>query len=257
MTCSLADSMFYRLFMLVFCGLKGVNLMVSSVTNVSILWEEGLPKISTKSLIFRPIQQADIPDYQKFYADKKTMELYLGGVRSYEVTAERCEGWINRWKNHLFSAFAIRDVNTDEFVGHVVLGHGDYEGDTEYGFSEVAMVIHHDHWGNKRGSEVALAVAEYAKELFKRGEKVPSDVTDSQQEEVKDLIQTGGVKDCLRGENGKIKAVFLPFKEIRATASKANLASYKILLSLIDEADEVRISKKGSDRKLFQFKLGK
>ena len=215
--------------------------------SLSISWSGHCPLIQTERLVLRPVEPADLPKYQALFASKVAMQKYVGGPRDPAATATRFNGWVERWKIHPFSALAIFLKQTDkvaqQFVGHVVLGHGDFEGDPNHGWSEAAIIIDPKYWnaayaasnegvgaaGLKGiGKEAVEAVAFYAQALYEKGVKVPVDVTKEQQAGVKKLIDSGVIDNCLKDENGQIKSVFIPFKEVRATSHKANTAIMKI-----------------------------
>jgi len=202
----------------------------------------------------------DLTRYTEIFSNKETMTLYLGGPWSQEKTAKRLEGWVNRWKQHLFSALSISDKKTQNVIGHVVLGHGDYEGDVEKGWSEVALVLDSNHWKDKSakvsgmGTEVAHMIAVYAQKLFERNELVPVDVTEEQRPEVDELFKEGKIKKVLRNKEDQITAVFIPFTYVRATADKENIAGHKILSHMANQyKGTIEPSKKNANRDLFTF----
>ena len=91
------------------------------------------------------------------------------------------EIWEKRWQVHNFSALAIYlktnetaqslfEEISQQFIGHIVLGHGDYEGNPKYGFSEFAILIHPKSWNELFGTEAVIAIYQYAlARLYKLG----------------------------------------------------------------------------------------
>lgn len=208
---------------------------------ITISWNNGsLSKIETPHLILRPIQEKDIHSYQNIF-NATAMKLYRGTFNE-----TRFQTWLARWKTHHFSALAIVDKTSTkaEVIGHAILGHGDYEGSTDKGWSEISIILHQAYWNSKYlnhelnigtkgfsglGTEVIMGLMNYAKEISQLNIHVPADI---------EIDKLGEVSDKkLYFENGKPKAVFLPLTEMRATCDKTNTASLRILKNLfkIDE----------------------
>ncbi len=74
--------------------------------------------------------------------------------------------WVKRWREHdPYTGLAVFRNDTDDFLGHVVLGHGDAPGE-----SELAYLFNRPHWGKGYGSEAVTAVVkEYAPATVKEG----------------------------------------------------------------------------------------
>ena len=176
-----------------------------------------------QDIVLRPIQKEDLEFYQALFKNEVAMKKYSGGVR--DIT-NRFHGWQERWALHGYSAIAICDL-AEKVIGHVVLGHGDYDADLK-GWSEVAIVIHLDHWGERKGIQTILAIVQYAKWLFQNGHGAPCDVAEEQIPEVEKLIENHPECKVHRDKEGKIKWIYLPLTEIRATSSSENHAAQKI-----------------------------
>jgi ribosomal-protein-alanine N-acetyltransferase len=113
--------------------------------------------ITTERLIVSPVTHADAAEYhQHLFSDPKVMEKFATGVvRDRTFVDERVNVWVERWKSgDPFGGFAIRS-KSGEFIGHVVLGHGDHPG-----HSEIAYLIRADKWAQGYGSEAVRAVVE-------------------------------------------------------------------------------------------------
>lgn len=201
--------------------------------SIAIDWKDNrLEHIETPQLILRPIEESDLSAYPGIF-NETAMKLFRGSF-----SEERFQVWLDRWKAHNFSALAILDKTAEKtkVIGHAILGHGDYEGTTDKGWTEIAFILHQSYWNanfanpeqdigtQKRtglGTEVVHALLAYGKELFQRKIPVPGDLDTDKLSEVKDLN--------IYHENGKPRAVFLPLSEVRATCAKANIAGLHIL----------------------------
>ena len=104
---------------------------------ITITWNQGKPEIQTSQVVLRPIRAEDLPVYQTLFNNGVAMGRYAGGVR--DIT-NRFNSWLGRWNEHSFSALAVVDKQTQKVIGHSILGHGDYEGDLNKGWSEGAIV---------------------------------------------------------------------------------------------------------------------
>lgn len=78
-----------------------------------------------------------------------------GEVRDRDYVDGRINTWVERWRSgDPFGGFVIRD-KSGEFIGHVVLGHGD-----DPGHSEIAYLIRADKWRQGYGSEAVRGVVQ-------------------------------------------------------------------------------------------------
>lgn len=242
--------------------------MTSNIQNqtndIQIRWK---PEITTPQLILRPIEEGDLVSYEELFANKVAMQKYLGGPRNIK---DRFFRWIKRWDIHPYSALAVVDRVSKQVIGHMVLGHGDWEGDRANGWSEVAIVIHPNYWNylksnlkndvgsafkHHMGTEAIRAAVAYAKVLRERLEGVPCDVTEDQRAEVEEIAKNDSSFEVHRNEEGQIDWVYLPLNEIRATAAHVNVAGHKILEKVFIEENEGTMKKKNPERDLFTIKL--
>lgn len=224
-----------------------------------IQWiEDKLEFFSSPNLVFRPVkQERDLEAYQALFLNAMTMKYYANG-QPRDITG-RFKIWEKRWQRHNFSALAIylkansAEQETETFVGHAILGHGDYLGDPNYGISEMALVIHPHFWNANYadpdqetgianqtgiGTEVVRAVQAYAQLLSELGFAVPVDVATEQQEEVHYLIQNEVIQDYIANENGEIETIFIPFGAVRAICLQENKASHRILSKIFLEENQ-------------------
>jgi RimJ/RimL family protein N-acetyltransferase len=123
---------------------------------------------------------------------RKNNAAVIAPAKGEDKICEQHTQWVARWNNdNPFSSLFIFKNDTDEMVGHVLLGDGDQPG-----FAELAYVFDKKFWGQGYGKEVIpIIVQEYAPELVERNYK-------------------------LIGEN---------FKRIEATARPDNPASINLL----------------------------
>ena len=104
--------------------------------NIKVSWKNGfLSQIETPHLILRPIKETDISSYVEIF-NETAMKSFRGSF-----TENRFNTWLTRWKSHNFSALAIVDKTTEkaEVIGHAILGHGDYEGTVEKGWTKNSL----------------------------------------------------------------------------------------------------------------------
>lgn len=230
---------------------------------IQVTWKQGRPEIRTERLLIRPIRAEDLPAYQKLFHDATAMRFYVGGPR--DITA-RFNIWLKRWNEHPFSALAIVDAKMKKVIGHVVLGHGDFEGDLRKGNSEVACVIDPAYWnanhldpalgigaqGQKHvGTEVGHAVAAFVKSIKERRVLVPCDVTAEQREELERVIGHGAPLRVHRNEEGQIDWIYLPLKQVAATTHILNTPAGRILDRIFIRENQGQRTPKNAVRNLF------
>ncbi len=239
--------------------------MLQESDTISVIWKDGFPKICTARLTLRPIQEGDLPFYKELFNSPVAMAKYAGGVR--DIT-NRFRGWLERWNEHPFSALAVLESKTNKVIGHVISGHGDYEGDLTKGWSEMAVVIDPNYWNSEFkneatgnaglkhiGSEAVRASVAYAKALSLSPGLVPSDVTAEQRDELEVQIRSNNKLRVHRNAQGQIDWVYLPFTELRATASKENAAGYQILERVFHRENGAEKKAKNAEIDLFTIKL--
>ena len=122
-----------------------------------------LVTIDTQRLHMRSLKSSeeDRNSYVALFSDPEVMGKYATGKpKTKEETETRIkETWVKRWhENDPYSALAVFKKDTAEFIGHVVIGHGD-----EAGQAELAYLFNKDHWRQGYGTEAVTAVVkEYA-----------------------------------------------------------------------------------------------
>lgn len=113
--------------------------------------------IETERLRVSPVSHADAAEYHEhLFSDPKVMEKFATGeVRDRAYVHGRINTWVERWKSgDPFGGFVIRD-KSGEFIGHVVLGHGD-----DPGHAEIAYLIRADKSRQGYGSEAVRGVVQ-------------------------------------------------------------------------------------------------
>ncbi|QDQ28390.1 GNAT family N-acetyltransferase [Chitinimonas arctica] len=156
-------------------------------------------KIRTERLELESLPEPLVPDYCRLFGNPAAMEKYRDGQPwAVERTGARLDIWQTRWREHdPFSSLAVRKRGDNQFIGQVVLGHGERPGQ-----SELAYVFEPSAWGQHYGTEAVTAVVnDYAPELATR--------------------------ECFR-----YKLEGAPFESIVATSRLDNWASVKILTGL-------------------------
>jgi ribosomal-protein-alanine N-acetyltransferase len=124
--------------------------------------------MDTEQLHITSVESKDCDDYVSLFGDAEVMGKYATcQTKTREETEKRVnDSWVARWHNNdPYSGLAVFKNDTDEFVGHVVLGYGDQPGQ-----AELAYLFKKAHWGKGYGKETVTAVVrEYAPALFKQG----------------------------------------------------------------------------------------
>jgi RimJ/RimL family protein N-acetyltransferase len=157
-------------------------------------------QIQTNRLLIRTIEPEDLPYFCALYGNPTVMASFAtGATRSVQQVSERFNNsWMVRWKNcDPYSAMAVllnKPDSQPEFIGTVVMGHGDHEGQ-----SELAFLFFPEYWFQGYGKEAVTAAVKTLGPI---------------------LIQKG------YGPAG------VPLKEIVATCRYDNIRSERILRSL-------------------------
>lgn len=124
-------------------------------------------EITTERTYIRSVLEEDQKSLIALFGDKEVMKKYAEGVvRSKESTEERIKDvWRKRWKEHdPFSAFAVFERETKEFMGWINLGHGEKEGQ-----AEIAYLFREIYWNKRYGSECVKAIVEdYAQAIINK-----------------------------------------------------------------------------------------
>ena len=110
--------------------------------------------LTSERLLIESVEDSHASDCVALFGDANVMEKFATGQPYDEKkTRERLEIWKARWKNHdPYSAYAITDKSSGDFIGIIVLGH------SERGQSEASYLIHQKFWGQGYGSEATDAV---------------------------------------------------------------------------------------------------
>lgn len=106
--------------------------------DVSLETDYGIvARIETQDLVLYSVNWDQFDDYVQLFGDAATVEKYAKGtpLTSYDVEL-LMSTWIVRWQeSDPFSAFAVyRKGQTEEFIGHVVLGHGGRFGQADLAY---------------------------------------------------------------------------------------------------------------------------
>lgn len=126
--------------------------------------------IDTDRLHIRSVEasEQDYDSYADLFGSHDVMCKYANGLTKNkdEIQARVRDVWVKRWnEKDPFSGLAIFKKDEDEFIRHVVIGHGDVAGQ-----SELAYLLMKRHWGAGFGTEVVTAVVqEYAPAIISEG----------------------------------------------------------------------------------------
>lgn len=126
--------------------------------------------IDTQRLHIRSVQptEEEYDRYAALYGNVTVMEKFATGETKTrdEMKTRINDVWVKRWHDRdPFSGMAVFIKGTEEFVGHVALGHGDLPGEAEFaGLGNV------EFWQQGYGMEAAAAIVnEYAPAIIKEG----------------------------------------------------------------------------------------
>lgn len=116
--------------------------------------------IDTDRLHIRSVKatDAEYDRYALLFGDKNVMRKFATGQTKTrdEMKTRINDVWVKRWREgDPYTGLAVFRHDTDDFLGHVVLGHGDVAGE-----SELAYLFNQMHWGKGFGSEAVTAVVE-------------------------------------------------------------------------------------------------
>ena len=134
-------------------GSSEINFLLSDEGRLSVT-------IDTDRLHMRSVEatDADYDRYAALFGDKDVMQKFATGeTKTRDEVKKRIDDvWAKRWReNDPYSGFAVFKKDTDEFVGHVVLGRG---GDP--GQAELAGLGNYSFWENGYGTEAARAIVQ-------------------------------------------------------------------------------------------------
>ncbi|MDP1608432.1 MAG: GNAT family N-acetyltransferase [Chlamydiales bacterium] len=133
--------------------------------------ENGLSvTIDTDRLHMRSVEatESEYDHYAALFGDKDVMEKYaIGQTKTRnEIKTRINDIWVKRWREKdPYTGLAVFKKDTDDFVGHVALGHGDHPGQ-----AELAGLGNRSFWEHGYGSEAASAIVkEYAPAIIQEG----------------------------------------------------------------------------------------
>lgn len=111
--------------------------------------------IDTKHLRMRSIKKEDCDSYVKLFGDREVMRKFgYGETRTKGDSKARLKNRIKSWKeNDPYNNLSVLNKSTNEYIGQVTLGHGDYDGN-----SELSYLFFKNHWGKGYGAEAVNAV---------------------------------------------------------------------------------------------------
>jgi ribosomal-protein-alanine N-acetyltransferase len=122
--------------------------------------------IETERLLITSTKEGDIAHCADLFGDHEVMQTFAtGNTFTQEEVCERVNKWIRRWQeNDPYTGFSVFEKSSRNFLGAVVIGHGDNPGE-----AEIAYLFRKAVWGQKYGSEAVHAlVHKYAPETRKR-----------------------------------------------------------------------------------------
>lgn len=93
-------------------------------------------QIETSRLLIRSVTEKDQSNFESVYSNPIVMNTYATGeTKDSAYVQKRIATWVDRWnKGDPFSGFAVYEKESEEFMGLIVLGHGDAPGQSEIAF---------------------------------------------------------------------------------------------------------------------------
>jgi RimJ/RimL family protein N-acetyltransferase len=119
--------------------------------------------IDTERLHIRSVQSTDeeYDRYAHLFGDQAVMcKVATGQTKTIEEMQSRINDvWVKCWReNDPYTGFAVFKKDSDDFLGHIALGHSGAPGK-----SKLSCLFHQAQWGKGYGSEAVKAVVtEYA-----------------------------------------------------------------------------------------------
>jgi RimJ/RimL family protein N-acetyltransferase len=113
--------------------------------------------IQTERLLLKSISREEVKYFETLFGDPIVMKMYgTGDVKTVEYAQKRVNTLSARWENgDPFSCFSVWHKESKQFMGAVILGHGDNPGE-----SEMAFLFHEEFWNQGYGRESISAIFE-------------------------------------------------------------------------------------------------
>lgn len=114
--------------------------------------------IETPRLRMESVTPKNQKDYEALFGNSQVMKKYATGeTKDASYVNKRIDTWVSRWgKGDPFSGLAVYEKESGEFLGHLVLGHGDAPGQ-----AEIAFLFLPKFWNQGYGKEAVTAVIEH------------------------------------------------------------------------------------------------
>ncbi|MBS0603615.1 MAG: GNAT family N-acetyltransferase [Verrucomicrobia bacterium] len=157
-------------------------------------------QIETEDLLLVSITEAQLEDYVQLFADPAAVAKYSDGQPwTRDEVESAVQQWIARWEKlqDPFSAFAIFENNgQNNFIGHIVLGHG-----ARYGQSELAFLFKPSVRNINYATQAVTAVLYgYAPQIFKDQYPVNLNNTIVDPSPLRSIHATGHFDDTFSGQ---------------------------------------------------------
>lgn len=123
------------------------------------------PVVTTSRLTLRQLVVADLPKLVALYTDPVVMQYLPAGTRDRQETEWLLQFHLRHWQQVGFGCFAVEENATGNWLGQAGLLWLHPESDTV----ELSYTLKQSSWGRGLGSEVAIALTDYAlKTLYYR-----------------------------------------------------------------------------------------
>lgn len=117
----------------------------------------------TSRLILRYFTLDDLDDLTPILADAEVMQFSLSGVITRSQTEEFLQWILDRYQKYNFGLYAVIDRQDRRLIGFCGLLVWHFEEHIEI---EIAYRLAKAYWGKGRGTEAAIAVRDYAKNML-------------------------------------------------------------------------------------------
>ncbi|CAA7614488.1 GNAT family N-acetyltransferase [Magnetospirillum sp. SS-4] len=111
--------------------------------------------IETARLILRAFQDADIPEFQRIYADPVVME-HMNGPKTPDVARISVERKAAKWQSQGYGFWCVEDKASGTAIGHCGLDFLDPLGEVECGY-----LLDRPFWGRGLATEMVRATLEW------------------------------------------------------------------------------------------------